>query len=175
MKKGCLCEGLNPEPWWMLAHNVDGKHPARYSDLLLAAQKLEGWAEARGPLLLKTILTRGLNITHSQTSGNVFPSWKLKGSHTFTTQSATVESNRVAEDLGTEAEEAEEAKSSDEEHPEILSGIGGTDQLVGYIICFANAVKLYQRKNQNCFRCGSPNHLAKNCPKDLSKTTQRWV
>ena len=36
----------------MLAHKMDGEHPARYSKLLLAAQK-ERWAEVRDPLLLK--------------------------------------------------------------------------------------------------------------------------
>ena len=56
-----------------------------------------------------------------------------------------VEGSGVAEELGMEAEEAEDAESSNEEDPETLSGIGGTDKLVGYIICFANAVKLYQR------------------------------
>ena len=86
-------EGLNPEYQWMSAHKVDGEHPARYSDLSLAAQKLERQAEARDPLLLKTNPTGGSNVTHSQTSGNLFPSQKLKGSHTFTTQSAMVESN----------------------------------------------------------------------------------
>ena len=30
----------------MLAHKVDEKHPTSYSELLLAAQKLEKWAEA---------------------------------------------------------------------------------------------------------------------------------
>ena len=69
------------------------------------------------------------------------------------------------------AEEQEEAKSSDGENPETLSGVGGVDQLVGYIVHFANAVKLYQRKNQNCFGCGSPDHPMEDCPKDLSKIT----
>ena len=58
-----------------------------------------------------------------------------------------VESNRVAEDLGIKAEEAEEVESSDGEDPETSSGVRGADQSVGYIIHFANAVKLYQRKN----------------------------
>ena len=70
--------------WGMLAHNIDGEHPTRYSDLLLAAQKLERCVEARDPLLPKTTTTEGLNVTHFQTSGNLFPSQKLKGSDTFT-------------------------------------------------------------------------------------------
>ena len=57
-----------------------------------------------------------------------------------------VENNGVAEESGTKAEEAEDAKSSDEENSETFSGIGGADQLVEYIIHFANGVKLYQRK-----------------------------
>ena len=50
---------------------------------------------------------------------------------------------------------------------------GGADQSVGYIIHFANAVELYQKKNQNCFGCSSHDHLIKDCLKDLSKTTQK--
>ena len=88
MKQDHFYEGLNPEYWWMLAYKVDGEHPASYSDLLLEAKKLERQAEARDPLLPKTTTTGGSNITHSQSSGNLFPSWKLKGSHTFTAQSA---------------------------------------------------------------------------------------
>ena len=84
MKWDCFYEGLNPEYQWMLAHKVDGEYPARYSDLLLEAQKLEKQAEAIDPLLLKTTPTGGLNITHSQTFGDLFSSWKLKGSHTTT-------------------------------------------------------------------------------------------
>ena len=52
----------------MLAHKDDGEHPTCYSDLLLAAQKLERWAEATDPLLLKTTTIGGLNITHFQSS-----------------------------------------------------------------------------------------------------------
>ena len=37
---------------------------------------------------------------------------------------------------------------------------------------FANMVKLYQKKNWNCFRCSIPDYLVRDCPKDLSKTTQ---
>ena len=50
MKHDHFCEGLNPEYWQMLAHKVDGEHPASYSDLLLATQKLERWGEAWDPL-----------------------------------------------------------------------------------------------------------------------------
>ena len=47
----------------------------------------------------------------------------------------------------TKPEGEEEAKSSAGEDAETLSGIGGADQSVGYIVCFANMVELYQRKN----------------------------
>ena len=97
-----------------VAHKVDGEHPTRYCGLLLAAWKLERQAEARDPLLLKTTPTGGSDVTHSQTSENLFPSQKLKGSCTFTSQSAMVESNGVAEGSCMEAEGAE---SSDGEDP----------------------------------------------------------
>ena len=35
----------------------------------------------------------------------------------------------------------------------------GLLELISYIIHFANAVKLYQKKNQNYYGCGSPGHL----------------
>ena len=96
----------------MLAHKVDGEHPTSYSNLLLAAQKLERWAEARDPLLLKTTAAGRLNFTHSQTLGNLFPSQKLQGNHTFTAQFATVENNTTKEDLGAKPEGEGKAESS---------------------------------------------------------------
>ena len=73
-----------------------------------------------------------------------------------------VESIRVTEDLGTKAADAEEVESSHGENPETTSGVGGVDQLVGHIIHFANAVEQCKRKNQNCFRCGCPDHLVRD-------------
>ena len=55
-----------------------------------------------------------------------------------------VESNKVAEDSGAKVEEVQ---SSEGEDAEISSGMEGADQLLNYIICFANAVELYQKKN----------------------------
>ena len=46
------------------------------------------------------------------------------------------------------AEEAEEAESSEGEDPETSREVGGVDQSVGYIVHFANVVKLYQRKTE---------------------------
>ena len=66
----------------------------------------------------------------------------------------------------------EEAESSAGEDAETSSVVGGADQLFGYIVHFANVVKLYQRKNKKkCFRYSIPDHLMIDCLKDLSKTT----
>ena len=146
MKHDHFYEGLNPEYWQMLAHKVDGEHLAGYSNLLLVAQ-LERWAEARDPILPKTTAAGRLNVTHSQTPGNLFPSQKLKDHCPFTPQSATVENNEAEEDSGVKPEGKEEAKSSAGEDVETSSRVGGVDQFVGYIVHFANAVKLYQKKN----------------------------
>ena len=173
MKWDHFYEGLNPKYQHILAYKVDGKHPISYSDLILAAWKLERWAEPRDSLLLKTTTTGGLNVTWPQTLANLFPSRKLKGNHTFTAQSAIVESIKAQVDLSIKPEGEEETECSHEEDPEILRGIGGADQLVGYIIHFTNVVKLYQSKNWNCFRCGSPDHFVGDCLKDLSKTIQK--
>ena len=142
----------------MLAHNVDGENPVTYSKLLLAAQKLERWAEARDPLLLKTTTTGGSNITHSPSQGNLLPSRKLKGSCTFTAQSAMVEGHETEEDSGPKPDWEKEAKSSAEEDIGLSGKVGSTDQSLNYIVQFTNAVEQYQRKNHNCFRCGSPDH-----------------
>ena len=63
MKQDCFYEGLNCKYQCMLAHKVDGEHSASCSNLLLAAQKLERWAEARDPLLPMTTITGGSNVT----------------------------------------------------------------------------------------------------------------
>ena len=80
MKCNCFYEGFNPEYQQMLAHKVDGEHPVSYSDLLLATQKLERWAEARDPLPPKTAVTSGSNMMHTQTPGNLFPyvNWRAR-------------------------------------------------------------------------------------------------
>ena len=132
----------------MLAHKVDGEYPTGYSDLLLAAQKLEIWAETRDPLLPKATATGGLNITHFQTPGNLFPSQKLKGNCTLTTQYATMKSNKAEEGMVVKPEGEEEAESSAGEDAETSSEVRGADWSVGYIIHFANAVSCIRGKTK---------------------------
>ena len=98
MKCDCFYEGFNPKYWWMLAHKVDGKNPAGYSDLLLATWRLERRADAGDPLPPKTAVTSGLNVMHSQTLGDLFPFHKLKGNHTFTTRAVTTGNNEVEQE-----------------------------------------------------------------------------
>ena len=50
--------------------------------------------------------------------------------------------------------------------------IGNVDLSLGYIMQFANVVELYQKRNCNCFGCGNPDHLVKDCLKELGKTTR---
>ena len=73
VKCNCFYEGHNPKYWPILANKVDGKPLASYPDLLLAAWKLERWAEARGPKPPMTAVTNGPSVTCSQTLGNLFP------------------------------------------------------------------------------------------------------
>ena len=113
-------------------------------------------------MLPKTTTTGLSNVTQLQTPGNLFPSRKLRGNHTFTAQSTIVESTEAEEDSSIKLEREEEAESLGEEDAETSSGVGGADQSVGYIVHFANAVKLYQRENQNCFRCSCPGLLIKD-------------
>ena len=153
----------------MLAHKVDDENPVTYSELFLAALKLERQTEARDPLLPKTTTTSGSHITHSHSQGYLFPSRKLKGSHTFTAQSAGVEDFEAEEDSDPRPDMEKEVKSSAEEDTGLVGEAGDIDQSLDYIIWFANAVELYQKKKCNCFRCGSLDHLVKDCPKDLGK------
>ena len=121
---------FNPELRCMLAHKVDGDHPSSCSELLLAARKLERQNEARD-LLSKTTPSGQSNITHSQTSVNLFPSQKLKGNQTFTVHSAAVVGNEGGEDMDAKPEQEEEVGSSVED-PVTFSDLGGsqsTDQL----------------------------------------------
>ena len=41
------------------------------------------------------------------------------------------------------------------------------------LCCFANAIELYQKQNENCLGCSSRDHVVKDCPKDLSKTVRK--
>ena len=152
----------------MLAHKVDGDHPTR----LFAAQKVEKWSEARDPLLQKITTTGGLSVTYSQTPVYLFLSQKLKGNQTFSAQLATMEGNEVGEDSNAKPEWEEEVESS-AEGPYASSGLCGAYHPISYIVHFANTVGLYQKKTQKCFGCGSPNHLIRDCPKDVGKITQK--
>ena len=51
--------------------------------------------------------------------------------------------------------------------------VGEVDPSLGYIMQFTNMVELYQKRNHNCFGCGSPDHLEKDCPKEMGKLPGR--
>ena len=54
--------------------------------------------EARDHLVPKTTTTVGSHVTQLQTPGNQYPTRKLRGNHTFTSQSPIVESTKAEED-----------------------------------------------------------------------------
>ena len=173
MKCDKFCEGLHSKYRWMLAHKVDGKNPAGYSNLLQAAWQLERRADTRDPLPPKTAVTSGLNVTCLQTPGNLLPLHKLKGCHTFTTWAVTIGNNMVEESSSAKQEGEGETEHSPDKEIEVSGRMGGTDEAIEYIIQFAKAVKWYQQKNRSCFGCGSPDHLLWDCSKDISKTAQK--
>ena len=142
----CFYEGLSPEYWWMLAHKGDGENLVSYSKLLLAACKLERQMEARDPLLPKTITTGISNIICSHSQGNLFPSRKLKSSCTFTAWSAVVEDCETEEDSGPKPNGEKEAESSAEEDVGMPCKVGRAEQLLGYIVQFANACRAISEK-----------------------------
>ena len=83
-----------------------------------------------------------------------------------------VESNKVPEDSGTKAEEV---KSSDGEDAETKGGIEGADQWLGYIICFANAVKLYQTKTRIVLNVAVLAILWKIAWRISARVLKKWV
>ena len=139
---------------------------------LLPRNWKDGW-KPQDFLLPKTTTAGSSNIIHSHSQGNLFPSMNLKGSHTFTAQSAVVEDCEAEEDLGPKPNGEKEAKSSAEEDAGLLGKVGDIEPLLSYIMWFTNAVKLYQKKKCNCFQCSSQNHLVKGCPKELGKTARK--
>ena len=166
-----LYEGLNPEYWCMLAHKVDSENPAGYSDLLLAAWKLERRAKARDPLPPKTAVTSQSNIC-SQTQGNLFPSCKLKGSCTFTNYAATVGNAKGKADSGVKQEGEGEMEPLADKEVKASGRVQGTDQPMEYIFHFAKVVELYKQKNRHCLGCWSPDQLMQDCPKDFCKSAK---
>ena len=94
----------------------------------------------------------------------------MKGNHTFTAQSAAVEDHETEEYSGSKPDGEKGAESLTEGDVEMTGEVGDVDPLLGYIMSFANMVELYQKKNCNCFGCGSPDHLVKDCPKEFGKT-----
>ena len=57
----------------------------------------------------------------------------MKGSCTFTAQSAVVEDHETEEDSGSKPNGEKEAEPSAEEDMEVSGKVGGTDQSLGYI------------------------------------------
>ena len=105
--------------------------------------------------------------------GNLFPSCKLKGNHTFTAWAATVGNDLAEEDPGVEQEGEEETEPSADEEVEVLGKVKEADQSIKYIAHFIKVVELYQKKKKNSFMCGSPDHFVQDCPKDVSRPTQK--
>ena len=85
----------------------------------------------------------------------------------------TVGNAKGKADSGAKQEGEGETEPLADKEDQASSGAEGTDQPMEYIIHFAKAVKLYQQNNRSCFRCGSPNHLMWDCPKDISKSAQK--
>ena len=79
----------------------------------------------------------------------------------------------MEEDSGPKPDGEKEAESSAEEDAGTTGEIGNVDPLLGYITWFANVVEVYQKKKCNCFGCGSPDHLVKDCPKEMGKTARK--
>ena len=91
----------------------------------------------------------------------------------FTAQAATEGNAKGKAGSGAKQEEGEIEPLADEE-VKASGGGEGTDQPMGYISCFAKAVKIYQQKNRSCFGCRSTDHLVWDHSKDISKSAWKW-
>ena len=147
----------------MSVHKVNGENPVTYSELLLAAQKLERWVEARDSLLPKS--TTGSNITHSHSQGNLFPPRKLKGSCTFRAQSAVVEDPKTENTSGPKPNGEKEAKSSAEEDVGISGEVGGIDLFLVYITWCAKRGRVILTKEPQLLQVWQPGSPDEGLPK----------
>ena len=95
------------------------------------------------------------------------------GNCTFTAQTAAVENHETEEDSGLKPDVEKVTESPAEEDAGMTGEIGDVNPLLGYIVQFTNAEELYQIENHSCFRCGSPDHLVKDCLKELGKATRK--
>ena len=84
-----------------------------------------------------------------------------------------MEDQEPEEDSGPKSDGEKEAKSFAEEDAGTTGEVGNVDSLLGYIMQYANAVELYQKKNRNCFGCGSRDYLVKDCQNEMGKTTRK--
>ena len=84
-----------------------------------------------------------------------------------------VEDQEAEEDSGPKPDREKEAKSSAEEDVGMTGEVGDVEPSLSCIVQFANVVELYQKKDHNCFGCGSPDHLVKDCPKVMGKTKRK--
>ena len=172
VKQDCFYEGLchvvsvnvGPQGWWWKFCHLFWIAPC-----CPETGKMGG---SQQPPALKTTTAGSSNIVCSHSQGNLFPSRKFKGSCTFTVQSTVVEDHEAEEDSGPRPDREREVGSSAGEDAGMLGKVGYIDPSLGYIMQFANVVDLYKKKNCNCFRCGSPDHLVKDCPKELGKTAR---
>ena len=169
IKCNCFYDGHNPEYWQMLAHKVDGEHPASYCDLLLDGEKLERWAEARDPLPPRMTVTNGSNAMHSQMSGNLFPLHKLKDNCTFAAQAATIGNNVAEEDPGVEQEREEEAEPSDDKEVEASGEVEEADQSIEYISHFT------KRKTGTASGMGAPTTFYKTAQRMIADLPRKHI
>ena len=146
-------EGLNLEYWQMLAHKVDGENPTGYSDLLLAAQKQNehtSFSDTREFVSLPVAewqLCFHSWIHYSRKK----QSWRSLKSKAIRGRRGWVFSWKGYRNL----KRALRSRS--------VCQVNCSFWQCGWVV---------SKTNQNCFVCGSSDHLMRNCLKGLSKTTQ---
>ena len=74
-----------------------------------------------------------------------------------------------------EPEGEEEAEPSADEGVEASGEVDEGDECIKYIACCAKVVELCQKKNKNCFGCGSPDHLIWDCQRMLADLPRKHI
>ena len=112
MKQHHFHEGLIPKYWCMMALKVNGEHPGSYSWLAPCSLEVVEMGRSQRSPAPKDYHNWRIKCYPASDIGELVPSRKLKGSHTFMAQSAIVESIRPEENLSIKPEGEEVAESS---------------------------------------------------------------
>ena len=169
IKHDCLYEDLNPKYWQVLVHKVDGENwPA--PNCMKTGKK----GRAQGHSSPKDSCNQWIECNTFSDQGNLFPLYKLKDNHTFSSQVVTIGNAEGKADSDKKQEGEGEMEPSVAKEFEVSGGVEGTDQPKEFIICFAKVVKLYQQKTE-VSGSGVPTVSCTITQKTIANMHEKWI